>query len=1744
MAAPPPPPAAPPTKGIDLSKVLLDYKKGSRVYFTDDEDGWAMAQAEEDPQTDTGSLKIRYRMVETGEMRDFKIALSALNSTSLLPPLKNPGFMDTVDDLSLLSYLHEPGVFWGIKNRFAAQKIYTYSGMVLIAVNPFERLNIYSTDIMREYAGSKRTDLEPHVYGIAEECYRAMLEGHNQSVIVSGESGAGKTQSTRYIMQYLAVVDSLSKIDSVEALMRPESMNAEVKRSETEEAVLASNPILESFGNAKTTRNDNSSRFGKFVELFFSNPSSGSVRITGAKVRTYLLERSRLIFQPKTERNYHIFYQLCAAVPAAERKHLALDRWETFHYLNQGNAGVVRNMNDVEEYKLTMDALSTLGMSVSTQWEIFGICAAVLHIGNVKILTSGNDGSSIAENDPAVENCARLLGINKSDFIKWVTKKQTTVGREKYVKDLKSDLALVARDSVTKVIYTKLFDWLVKNINKSLKRDSTNDQNFIGVLDIYGFEHFAVNSFEQFCINYANEKLQQEFNSHVFRLEQEGYIKEAIDWEMIEFSDNQGCIELIEGRMGIMALLDEDSRLPAGTDATFVGKLLKNFDVPTQKFFAKPRFGTTDFTVRHYAVDVTYTSTGFIDKNKDSMSDELKDVLLASTNSFFKDVFLGIGTGGGEGVESPKSNGGTIDRRRSTMARVPTLGSMFKASLAELMDTIRATESHYIRCIKPNMAKTSFAFEGAMVLSQLKACGVLETIKISNAGYPNKLEYDQFASRYEILVSSSFWDMPDRKALCIKIVTTVLSDQSKYQFGKTKVFLKSGQIAFFENRRKDRINYLILLAQKNMKKFLQRTRYLRIKEAAVVLQSAARGHLAYKHYVEMREEKAAVKLQTAIRGYLCRKHYQAQVRSRSAALTIQRCWRGHVARKACTIARDRVILIQSCVRKSQARKAFKTLRLQAKDLNKVKEKTFGLESKVLSLSKALQEKSSESKDWSEKCATFESMAHSLKEKLEASEAKFKASATELFTLRKQVQDLQHERDVLRAEKERYAFVVDQAASEGLISPIENIPIILKPDGTTSRGVSMSRNGNLSSGARFTHSPSGSREPSVNREMKRPIQRLNSVAVGGADSGNAWPRGGNLLTPEVSRGRTVSELFPQMRSSVSPSGIASGSSGTGAPNMPLPGKPGPMGRLGSISANPNGEDSIIASLRAENENLKKIIASKGGAGGPPGPAGPGTGPRAVPVPVRRTTMRSQSIFAGDILGDAERERQKELHKPAPTPVPTSSDLKKFLLTTPLGGNMLSASPGAIPSLMASPSALPSDMRTSPTPMPAILRAAPPSPMKNIAPGMLLPPSTLAPLVAEPEEDYPSRSSTPTFLPRRSSIKQNVKLQQDRAELFASEEFNDVICDELILNLQVPPITSRRDASPRSQQEVFYPAHLLGSIISMQLEVGMLVELHGFVNDIMNAVCKVVIDNRDKSSMTFWISNIHQLLCITALIHSQEVKKPNNRGNLNGIRNIQNDLHDLLENELVPILLKRLREEVASLAAPAILQTQELPGFETSHDSTFWDMFGRVMERKPEGPSDLYKLKLLLTTIDNTLCAFYVPDALYSKTMMEMMRTIGVVSFNGLLRRRNLANFKRGCQIQYNLKQMEEWCAKVGLSSALAHLEMVAQAAKILTLNKTEAEDVTAVFEIGYLLNANQINQLFSNYSITDPDMPMSIEFQSLIRDRAAVTNHRDVVSISLDPEPQYPLMTITSVHHIDKSVPASVRIPPDYQRILA
>ena len=557
-----------------------------------------------------------------------------------------------------------------------------------------------------------------------------------------------------------------------------------------------------------------------------------SVTITGARVRTYLLERSRLVFQAVSERNYHIFYQLCAAAPDAERKELGLDTWDKFNYLKQGKTGVANGMDDVEEFAITQQGLSIVGISVSQQWSIFRICAALLHLGNIKITESGSQ-SQIADDDTALTFAAKLLHLNKSDLKKWLTKKQITTRSEKIISNASLPHALNSRDAIAKFIYSKLFDWIVKIVNTKLDTSSKPNSKFIGVLDIYGFEHFPLNSFEQFCINFANEKLQAEFARHVFKLEQEEYVAEEIKWSFIDFSDNQACIDMIESKLGILDLLDEESRLPAGKDQSLLLKMYKKFGTEEYKYFEKPRFGEKEFVVKHYALDVSYQIEGFIEKNKDTVSDEQLVMLNNSDFELFKEIIEIV-----EVVEEVKPG-------RRGGSKKPTLGSTFKLSLIELMETLRKTNPHYIRCIKPNQSKAPFEFEPQNVLGQLIACGVLETIKISRAGYPSKQTYAEFVNRYYFLLHSSKWRQ-DVKKLTEEIIKSCIKGENKYELGKTKVFFRAGQLAFLEKCRSERYAEIVSIIQKNLLRNYCEKRFKMMKISSVKIQRVWRSYRGTK----------------------------------------------------------------------------------------------------------------------------------------------------------------------------------------------------------------------------------------------------------------------------------------------------------------------------------------------------------------------------------------------------------------------------------------------------------------------------------------------------------------------------------------------------------------------------------------------------------------------------------------------------------------------------------------------------------------------------------------------------------------------------------------------------------------------------------------------------------------------------------------------------------------------------------
>ncbi|KAI0034460.1 P-loop containing nucleoside triphosphate hydrolase protein [Vararia minispora EC-137] len=712
------------------------YSKGTPIWYDDRELGWVRGEVVE-AIVNSKDVQLTLSNGRHGKPVVVRTSIGDIvDNDARLPPLRNSSKFDQAADLSSLPHLNEPSILQVIEARYAQKRIYTYSGIVLVAVNPFCDVPLYGPEVIEAYAGRSRDSLEPHLFTIAEETYTAMRHTRrSQTVIISGERCV--LLSAKYIMRYLASVNPAAS----EAVSGLNDSPTTVERQ-----ILATNPILEAFGNAKTTRNDNSSRFGKYIQILFD----ASHTIIGARIRTYLLERARISFQQRGERNYHIFYQLCAGASPEERAALSLDRPSSeFAYL----ASSAFDADEASNFATTKRALSIVGIDNGRQMRIFELLAGLLHLGNVDIKQyRDNPDAVISEKDVSLVIAMHMLGIDLKEFRKWTATKHFAARGE----DIKSARTVAqargVRDGVAKFIYSCVFDWLVAQVNASLGTDDVmrKEQMFIAVLDIYGFEHFEMNSFEQFCINYANEKLQQQFTSHVFKIQQAEYASEDIDWHTIDFSDNQPTIDLIEGRLGLLAILDEESRLAAGTDGSFVEKLNWQLLGQGQSQTPKPTHGglfrsTSDtFTIAHYAHSVEYTVDGFLEKNRGTVPDEHMDLILGSTNVFLREVVETSAAGKSYQHHTNKSGS---SHPAVTTSRKPTQCSIFKTSLKTLMDTLAQTDIHYIRCIKPNDEKRSWALDRALVLNQLRACGVLETVRISCSGYPSRWTYEEFAIR-------------------------------------------------------------------------------------------------------------------------------------------------------------------------------------------------------------------------------------------------------------------------------------------------------------------------------------------------------------------------------------------------------------------------------------------------------------------------------------------------------------------------------------------------------------------------------------------------------------------------------------------------------------------------------------------------------------------------------------------------------------------------------------------------------------------------------------------------------------------------------------------------------------------------------------------------------------------------------------------------------------------------------------
>ncbi|XP_042369389.1 unconventional myosin-Va isoform X4 [Plectropomus leopardus] len=990
------------------------YTKCARVWIPDTEEVWKSAELTKDYKNGDVSLQL---MLEDGQNIEHKLDPKTKN----LPYLRNPDILVGENDLTALSYLHEPAVLHNLKVRFIDSKlIYTYCGIVLVAINPYETLPIYGTDIINAYSGQNMGDMDPHIFAVAEEAYKQMArDERNQSIIVSGESGAGKTVSAKYAMRYFATV------------------SGSTSEANVEQKVLASNPIMEAIGNAKTTRNDNSSRFGKYIEIGFDT----RYRIIGANMRTYLLEKSRVVFQADEERNYHIFYQLCASSHLPEFKNLKLSSANDFLYTRQGRSPVIDGVDDTKELSTTRNAFTLLGINESYQMGLFQVLAAILHLGNVEIKDRDSDSSAIPPNNRHLTAFCELVGVTYQDMAQWLCHRKLKTATETYIKTLPRLQATNARDALSKHIYAKLFNWIVEHVNKALITN-VKQHSFIGVLDIYGFETFEINSFEQFCINYANEKLQQQFNMHVFKLEQEEYMKEQIPWTLIDFYDNQPCINLIEAKMGILDLLDEECKMPKGSDDSWAQKLY-NTHLKTCSLFEKPRMSNRAFIIQHFADKVEYQCEGFLEKNKDTVNEEQINVLKASKFDLLVELFQDEekatsptgqppGTGGRTRLSIKPDKG----RDKTSKEHKKTVGCQFRNSLQMLMETLNATTPHYVRCIKPNDFKLAFSFDPKRAVQQLRACGVLETIRISAAGFPSRWTYQEFFSRYRVLMKQKDV-LPDKKLTCRNVLETLVQDQDKYQFGKTKIFFRAGQVAYLEKLRAEKLRAACIRIQKTIRCWLARKKYLRKRSAAITIQRFTRGYQArclakfmrrtqaatiiqkyQRMYVEReryrQKQAAALVMQTILRAYMARQKYQALLREHKVVI-IQKRVRGWLARcwyKRCLVS---IVYLQCCIRRMRARRELKKLKIEARSVEHFKKLNKGMENKIMQLQRKIDEQSKDNRSMNEKLIGLETSYTTESERMRGELNRLRGVEEDAKKKGNQVSSLLEELEKLRKE---------------------------------------------------------------------------------------------------------------------------------------------------------------------------------------------------------------------------------------------------------------------------------------------------------------------------------------------------------------------------------------------------------------------------------------------------------------------------------------------------------------------------------------------------------------------------------------------------------------------------------------------------------------------------------------------------------------------------------------------------------
>ncbi|XP_056420651.1 unconventional myosin-VIIb isoform X2 [Hyla sarda] len=830
--------------------------------------------------------------------------ISARNMNSIHS--MHPSSAQGVEDMIRLGELNEAGIVHNLHIRYKENNIYTYTGAILVALNPYEELPLYHNEQIHLYRNRRIGELPPHIFALADACYFSMQRNKSdQCCVISGESGAGKTESTKLMLQFLA--------------------SSSGQHSWIEQQILEANPIMEAFGNAKTIRNDNSSRFGKYIEIHFSKENV----IEGARIEQFLLEKSRVCRQAAGERNYHIFYCMLLGMSSEEKKQLNLGKSSDYKYLTMGNCTTCEGHSDARDYTQVRSAMKILLFSEQDLSDINRLLAAMLHLGNLDFQGAmfGNiDGCDVPESIH-LSSVSTLLEVNLMELKSCLTRHTLIARGDSVSKPLSCSQASDGRDAFTKGIYGRLFMWIVNKINEAIftpaSKELRTEQRTIGLLDIFGFEHFNTNSFEQLCINFANEHLQQFFVRHIFKLEQEEYNTEQIPWKHIDFTDNQRALDIIALRpMNIISLIDEESKFPQGTDATMLTKL-NNIHGKSNIYIASKSVHDTKFGINHFAGIVYYETEGFLDKNRDLLSTDLILLMHSSTSKFLKQIFQVEKNSNSASIRGIIRNAGLNHQKiTDTNKALPTLGGQFKQSLEQLMKILASCQPYFVRCIKPNELKKPLLFDRELCIRQLRYSGMMETIRIRKAGYPIRYTFADFFHRFRVLLplNSSARNKWDHLACSIDIVGAVIGKDSDWKVGKTKLFLKDHHDTKLEVEREKALISKAVLIQRVLRGFKDRKRFLRQKEAAVKIQAVWKGYHDRKSYLKM--QHGFQRLQAVIRSRHIRLQYQ---KSQAIITKLEARCRGYLLRQRLAREKNAILVLQTYTRGMLARNMYRRM---------------------------------------------------------------------------------------------------------------------------------------------------------------------------------------------------------------------------------------------------------------------------------------------------------------------------------------------------------------------------------------------------------------------------------------------------------------------------------------------------------------------------------------------------------------------------------------------------------------------------------------------------------------------------------------------------------------------------------------------------------------------------------------------------------------------------------------------------